>query len=123
MNHIDPQILDKANTWLTTFFDKDTQLKIKRLIASNTQELNESFYKDLEFGTGGMRGIMGIGTNRINKYTLGKNTQGLSNYLKKAFPNEKLKAAIAFDCRHNSQAFAKIVADVFSANHIEVFLF
>jgi phosphoglucomutase len=123
MNHIDSQILDKANTWLTTFFDKDTQQKVKALIASNPQELNESFYKNLEFGTGGMRGIMGVGTNRINKYTLGKNTQGLSNYLKKVFPNEKLKAAIAFDCRHNSKAFAKIVANVFSANHIEVFLF
>jgi phosphoglucomutase len=123
MTHIDSKILDKANSWLTSTFDTNTQQKIKTLIASNPQELNESFYKDLEFGTGGMRGIMGVGTNRINKYTLGKNTQGLSNYLKKVFPNEKLKATIAFDCRHNSKAFAKIVANVFSANHIEVFLF
>jgi phosphoglucomutase len=123
MVNIDSTILDKANSWLTSIFDTDTQQKIKALIASNPKELEDSFYKNLEFGTGGMRGIMGVGTNRINKYTLGKNTQGLSNYLKKAFPNEKLKAAIAFDCRHNSKAFAKIVANVFSANHIEVFLF
>ncbi|NOY46903.1 MAG: phospho-sugar mutase [Chlorobi bacterium] len=123
MINIDSKILDRANSWLTSTFDINTQQKVKALIASNPQELNESFYKNLEFGTGGMRGIMGVGTNRINKYTLGKNTQGLSNYLKKVFPNEKLKAAIAFDCRHNSKAFAKIVANVFSANHIEVYLF
>lgn len=120
---MDPEILDKTNTWLTSTFDIDTQQKIKELIASNPKELQESFYKDLEFGTGGMRGIMGIGTNRINKYTLGKNTQGLSNYLHKSFPNQKIKAAIAFDCRHNSKTFAKLVADVFSANNIEVYLF
>jgi len=123
MTYIDPHTLDKANKWLTTFFDKDTQQKIKELISSNPKELQESFYKNLEFGTGGMRGVMGVGTNRINKYTLGKNTQGLSNYLLKIFPNQKLKAAIAFDCRHNSKTFAKIVANVFSANNIEVFLF
>ena len=123
MVNIDSNILDKANSWLTSIFDTNTQQKIKALISSNPKELEDSFYKNLEFGTGGMRGIMGVGTNRINKYTLGKNTQGLSNYLKKTFPNEKIKAAIAFDCRHNSKIFAKIVADVFSANHIEVFLF
>ena len=123
MTDINPTVLDIANTWLTPTFDTDTQQKIKALIADNSKELNESFYKNLEFGTGGMRGIMGVGTNRINKYTLGKNTQGLSNYLHKFFPNEKLKAAIAFDCRHNSKTFAKVVADVFSANNIEVFLF
>ena len=123
MTYIDPKTLENVNTWQTTFFDKDTQQKIKALTTDNPKELNESFYKNLEFGTGGMRGIMGVGTNRINKYTLGKNTQGLSNYLHKVFPGEKLKAAIAFDCRHNSKTFAKIVADVFSANNIEVFLF
>jgi len=85
--------------------------------------LIECFHKNLEFGTGGMRGIMGIGTNRMNRYTLGKNTQGLSNYLKKVYPNEQVRVAIAYDCRHNSQEFAKIVADVFSANGIKVFLF
>ena len=123
MIYIEPELLNRVNTWLTPDFDKKTQDYIKNLIATNPKELKESFYKDLEFGTGGMRGVMGIGTNRINKYTLGKNTQGLSNYLKKSFPNEKIKVAIAFDCRHNSQTLAQIVADVFSANSIEVFLF
>ena len=123
MFYIKPEILERVNTWLTPSFDEETQSQIKKLIASNPKELEESFYKDLEFGTGGMRGIMGLGTNRINKYTLGKNTQGLSNYLKKVFPKEDLKMAIAFDCRHNSQTFGKIVADVFSANGIKVYLF
>jgi phosphomannomutase len=117
------ELLDRVSTWLTPTFDEETQLYINNLIISNPKELQESFYKDLEFGTGGMRGVMGVGTNRINKYTLGKNTQGLSNYLHKSFPNEKLKAAIAFDCRHNSKSFAKLVANVFSANGIEVYLF
>jgi phosphomannomutase len=85
--------------------------------------LEESFYKNLEFGTGGMRGIMGVGTNRINKYTLGKNTQGISDYLKKSFPGEALKVVIAYDCRHNSDTLGKVVADVFSANGIKVYLF
>ncbi|OUS01936.1 phosphoglucomutase [Flavobacteriales bacterium 33_180_T64] len=123
MKHIEPQLLERVNTWLTPAFDQETQNHIKNLIANNTDELNESFYKDLEFGTGGMRGIMGIGTNRINKFTLGKNTQGLSNYMKTQFPSETLKVAIAFDCRHNSKSLAKVVADVFSANGIQVFLF
>jgi len=123
MIHIKQEILERVNTWLTPTFDEDTQHNIKDLIATNPKELEESFYKDLEFGTGGMRGIMGLGTNRINKYTLGKNTQGLSNYLKSVFPNETLKVAIAYDCRHNSKTFGKLVADVFSANGIKVFLF
>ncbi|WP_458625895.1 phospho-sugar mutase [Winogradskyella sp. PC D3.3] len=123
MIHIKPEILERVNSWLTPTFDNDTQKQIKDLIASNPKNLEESFYKNLEFGTGGMRGIMGPGTNRINKYTLGKNTQGLSNYLKQSFPNETLKVAIAFDCRHNSKEFGKIVADVFSANDIQVYLF
>ena len=123
MIHIQPKLLERVNTWLTPAFDNDTQDYIKNLIASNPKELEEAFYKDLEFGTGGMRGVMGIGTNRINKYTLGKNTQGLSNYLKQSFQNEKIKVAIAFDCRHNSQTLAKVVANVFSANDIEVYLF
>lgn len=123
MIYIKPEILDRINTWLTPNFDEETQSQIKNLIASNPKELEESFYKDLEFGTGGMRGIMGLGTNRINKYTLGKNTQGLSNYLKQVFPLEDIKVAIAYDCRHNSQKFGKVVADVFSANGIKVYLF
>jgi len=123
MTHIEPQLLERVNTWLTPTFDQETQNYIKDLIANNTAELKESFYKNLEFGTGGMRGIMGIGTNRINKFTLGKNTQGLSNYMKTQFPSEQLKVAIAFDCRHNSKSLAKVVADVFSANGIHVYLF
>jgi phosphomannomutase len=123
MIYIKPEILEKVNSWLTPVFDDDTQNLIKNLIASKPKDLEESFYKNLEFGTGGMRGIMGPGTNRINKYTLGKNTQGLSNYLKQSFPNEPLKVAIAYDCRHNSKTFGKVVADVFSANGIQVYLF
>jgi len=123
MIYVAPETLEVANTWLTPTFDEDTQLQIKELIANNPEELKESFHKNLEFGTGGMRGIMGVGTNRINKYTLGKNTQGLANYLKLENPNKALKVAIAYDCRHNSKSLAKLVADVFSANGIKVYLF
>jgi len=117
------KILDKAKVWLQPPFDSTTQQEIQTLISENPNDLLDRFYKDMEFGTGGMRGIMGAGTNRINKYTLGKATQGLSNYLKKSFHDKELKVAIAYDCRHNSKSFAKIVADVFSANGIKVFLF
>ncbi len=123
MSTLNNEILDKAKAWLSPVFDQETQAAIRKGMTDNPEDLQESFYKNLEFGTGGMRGIMGIGTNRINKYTLGKSTQGLSNYLKKAFPGEQCKAVIAFDCRHNSQSLAKVVADVFSANGIEVYLF
>ena len=123
MIYVDPKILERVNIWLTPTFDKETQQTVKDLIAFEPETLEESFYKSLEFGTGGMRGIMGVGDNRINKYTLGKNTQGLSNYLKEQFPNQDLKVAIAYDCRHNSKELAKLVADVFSANGIEVYLF
>lgn len=121
--HIESHVLDKVNEWLTPTFDEHTQAAIREMMASNPKELEESFYKNLEFGTGGMRGVMGVGTNRINKYTLGKNTQGLSDYLIKSFPGEALKVAIAYDCRHNSDTLAKVVADVFSANGIHVYLF
>jgi phosphomannomutase len=121
--HIDQSILDKVNEWLTPTFDNDTQNQIKEMMTTSPKNLEESFYKNLEFGTGGMRGIMGVGTNRINKYTLGKNTQGISEYLKKSFPGEALKVVIAYDCRHNSDTLGKVVADVFSANGIKVFLF
>jgi phosphoglucomutase len=120
---IKQNILDAVNEWLTPVFDDKTQQEVKDLMTSSVALLEESFYKNLEFGTGGMRGIMGVGTNRINKYTLGKNTQGLSNYLKKVFPGRELRVAIAYDCRHNSDVLAKVVADVFSANGIKVFLF
>lgn len=120
---MNPEITAKAEAWLSPTFDATTQEEVKKLIANNSEDLNESFYKNLEFGTGGMRGIMGVGTNRINKYTLGKNTQGLSDYLKKSFPNETPKVAIAYDCRNNSKELAQVAADVFSANDIKVFLF
>ena len=116
-------ILDKAKKWLSETFDTETQSEIQNLIDNNPSDLADRFYKDMEFGTGGMRGVMGAGTNRINKYTLGRATQGLSNYLIENVKKEQLKVVIAYDCRHNSKKFAKIVADVFSANNIKVFLF
>ena len=116
-------IKSKAEAWLKPSFDEETRKEIKEMLEKDSEELKESFYKDLEFGTGGMRGIMGVGTNRINKYTLGKNTQGLSDYLKKQFPEEDLKVVIAYDCRHNSKELAQVVANVFSANGIQVYLF
>jgi phosphomannomutase len=120
---IKQNILDAVNEWLTPTFDTATQEAIKELMTTSPKDLEESFYKNLEFGTGGMRGIMGVGNNRINKYTLGKSTQGLSDYMHTAFPNQPLKAVIAYDCRHNSDTLAKLVADVFSANGVEVYLF
>ena len=116
-------ITSRMEEWTSDIFDKATQNEIARLQESDPEKLEESFYKDLEFGTGGMRGIMGVGTNRINKYTLGKSTQGLSNYLQKQFPGENIKAVIAYDCRNNSDTLAQLVADVFSANGIQVYLF
>lgn len=120
---MNPDIQKKVDSWLSPTFDIDTQNIIKSLKTNDPKTLEESFYQDLAFGTGGMRGVMGVGTNRINKYTLGKNTQGLSQYLKRVFPGEALKVAIAFDCRHNSQSLAQVVANVFSANGIKAFLF
>ena len=116
-------ILDKAKHWLSDTFDKETQQEVNNLMENNPKDLADRFYKDLEFGTGGMRGTMGAGTNRINKYTLGRATQGLSNYLLENVKKQQLKVVIAYDCRHNSKKFAKVVADVFSANNIKVFLF
>jgi phosphoglucomutase len=121
--YIAQNILDALNVWLTPTFDTETQQAVKELMTTSPKNLEESFYKNLEFGTGGMRGVMGVGDNRINKYTLGKSTQGLSDYLHTVFPNEPLKAVIAYDCRHNSKSLAKVVADVFSANGVEVYLF
>ena len=117
------EILEQAKGWLSDTFDSETRTEIQQLIDSNSEDLADRFYKNMEFGTGGMRGIMGAGTNRINKYTLGKATQGLSNYLHQSFPNKSLKVAIAYDCRHNSKEFSKLVADVLSANNIQVYLF
>jgi phosphoglucomutase len=116
-------IKEKATLWLSDTFDSETQNEIQQLITENSDDLTDRFYKDLEFGTGGMRGMMGTGTNRINKYTLGKATQGLCNYLKKSYTDQKLKVAIAYDCRHNSDTFSRLVAEVLSANDIHVVLF
>ncbi len=118
------KIFEKAKKWTTAPFDATTQKEIQDLIDNKDEaQLADRFYKDLEFGTGGMRGIMGAGLNRMNRYTYGKATQGLVHYLKQEFPNQQLKVAIAYDCRHNSDTFAKLVADVFTANGVEVFLF
>ena len=116
-------IIAKAKEWLSDTFDAETKSEIQQLINTNSEDLNDRFYKDLEFGTGGMRGVVGSGTNRINKYTIGKATQGLSNYLHKSFPNKNIKVAIGYDCRHDSKWLAKIVSDVLSANNIHVLLF
>lgn len=117
------KVLEKAQQWLSDTFDQNTQVQVQKLLDNNTADLVESFYKDLEFGTGGMRGIVGPGTNRINKYTLGRATQGLSNYLHKVIDDKIIKVAIGYDCRNDSKWLAKTVADVLSANNIQVYLF
>ena len=120
---MDNSVREKAESWLNGNYDQVTKDQIRRLFEKNEEELVDSFYKDLEFGTGGLRGIMGVGSNRINKYTVGAATQGLANYLKISFPNEEIKVAIAYDCRNNSDFFAKVTAGVFAANGIKVYLF
>ena len=120
---MDPKTQQKIDKWLNGSFDTQTIEEIKRLQKENPAELEDSFYKDLEFGTGGLRGLMGVGTNRINKYTIGMATQGYANYLKKMFPGQEVKVAVAHDCRNNSRFFAETTADVFAANHIKVYLF
>lgn len=115
--------LENAKLWLSDSYDVETRNAVQDLIDNNPTELDDSFYKNLEFGTGGMRGIMGVGTNRLNKYTLGAATQGLANYINKTYPNKEKSVAIAFDVRHNSDVFAKLVADVLTANGIKVYLF
>jgi phosphoglucomutase len=117
-------ILKKITSWLEGNYDSETKTTIKKLQAEGKEEeLIDSFYKDLEFGTGGLRGIMGVGSNRMNKYTIGAATQGLANYLKKTYPNEQISISVAHDSRNNSPEFAQIVADVFSANDIKVYFF
>ncbi|MDT7830257.1 phospho-sugar mutase [Pricia sp. S334] len=115
--------LKTAKTWLTDFFDPAIKKEVQHLIENDQEGLKDRFYKNMEFGTGGMRGIMGVGTNRINKYTLGKSTQGLSNYLKEVYEGEEIKVVIAYDCRHNSDSLSQLVAEVFSANGIKVYRF
>ncbi|KAF0130711.1 MAG: phosphomannomutase [Bacteroidetes bacterium] len=121
---IDPAILAKASQWLSEPYDSETIEKVRLLMEEDPQELTESFYRNLEFGTGGLRGIMGVGTNRMNKYTVAMATQGLANYIRKMFPSiETPSMAIAYDCRNNSDYFARITAEVMSANNIKVYLF
>ena len=120
---MDKYIEERVALWLNDDYDADTKAKIREYQQNNPEELTEAFYRDLEFGTGGLRGIMGIGTNRMNKYTVGAATQGLANYLKMQFPNQEISVAIAFDSRNNSPYFADITADVLSANGITCHLF
>jgi phosphoglucomutase len=120
---MDAAIQDKVSAWLTGNFDQATKDEIKKLQAENANELTESFYRSLEFGTGGLRGIMGVGTNRMNKYTVGMSTQGFANYLKQTYPGGVIRIAIAHDSRNNSRFFAEIVANVMGANGIKAFLF
>lgn len=120
---MDARIEEKVNSWLTGNYDEEVKSGIRKMQLSSGDELADAFYKNLEFGTGGLRGIMGIGTNRINKYTIGMATQGYANYLIQCFPAEQVKVAIAHDSRNNSRFFAETTAKVFAANGIKVFLF
>ncbi|MBS1664478.1 MAG: phospho-sugar mutase [Bacteroidetes bacterium] len=120
---MDAAIQEKVDLWLKGNYDQATKDEIARLQKENPNELTESFYRSLEFGTGGLRGIMGVGTNRMNKYTVGMATQGYANYLKASFPNQEVRVAIAHDSRNNSRFFAETTANVFAANGIKVFLF
>ncbi|WP_303311951.1 phospho-sugar mutase [Hymenobacter sp. BT730] len=119
-----PDIQQKINTWLNGSYDAETKANIQALINTDQEEaLSDAFYRDLEFGTGGLRGIMGTGSNRMNRYTLGMATQGLCNYLLRSFPHQEIKVALAHDSRNNSREFARIAAGIFSANGITVYLF
>lgn len=120
---LEQEVLQRAEAWTTETYDLTTKTEVKALIEQGGDALIDAFYKDLDFGTGGLRGIMGAGTNRINKYTLGMATQGLSNYLIKQFPNEEISVAIAHDSRNNSKEFSHQVAEVLAANNIKVYLF
>jgi len=124
MQELEPAVLQKINSWLQGSYDAAVKQEIQALLDKGAYtELTDSFYRDLEFGTGGLRGLMGPGSNRINKYTIGAATQGLSNYLKKTYPGEKIKVAIAHDSRNNADLFSRITAEVFSANDIHVYFF
>ena len=116
-------VIDRAKNWLNLPFDADTQKAVKQLLENDRDTLNDAFYKELEFGTGGMRGVLGVGTNRINAYTLGRATQGLANYLNHCFGSDPIAVVIAYDCRHQSEQLSRLVAEIFSANGIQVYLF
>ena len=123
MNNLEQAVLDKAQKWLDGEYDAAAKEQVKWLMDNDIKELTESFYKDLEFGTGGLRGIMGVGSNRMNIYTVGSATQGLANYLKKNFAGEQVRVAVAHDSRNNSRMFAERVADIFASNGFQVYLF
>ena len=115
---------EKAEKWLDKTYDEETRAEVNRMLKNtDPAELIDSFYNDLEFGTGGLRGIMGVGSNRMNIYTVGAATQGFANYINRTFTNETKSVCIGYDCRHNSRFFAETVADIFSANGIHVYLF
>lgn len=116
-------VIDRAKNWLTLPFDTDTQKAVKQLLENDRDTLNDAFYKEIEFGTGGMRGVLGVGTNRINAYTLGRATQGLANYLNHCFGSDPIAVVIAYDCRHQSEQLSRLVAEIFSASGIQVYLF
>ncbi|MEE4215560.1 MAG: phospho-sugar mutase, partial [Bacteroidales bacterium] len=116
-------IHQRARKWTSGEYDEETRREVLTMMENDEKKLVDSFYKDLEFGTGGLRGIMGAGTNRMNRYTVGMATQGMANYLKKNFPGKKIKVAIAYDCRNNSRHFSEITAGIFSANGFKVYLF
>ncbi|HZF65000.1 MAG TPA: phospho-sugar mutase [Chitinophagaceae bacterium] len=120
---MDASIQQKVQLWLDGNFDEEVKKGIQRMQENSPEELSDAFYKSLEFGTGGLRGLMGVGTNRMNKYTVGMATQGYANYLRKSFEGEEIKVAIAHDSRNNSRFFAETTAKVFAANGIKVFLF
>lgn len=120
---MDTKIKERVDSWLNGAFDEATKAEIKKIQSQNPDELTDAFYRNLEFGTGGLRGIMGVGTNRINKYTIGMATQGYANYLNKTYPGGEIRVAIAHDSRNNSRQFAEITANVMAANGIKVFLF
>ena len=122
-NGLEQQVLAKAQKWLDGNYDAETKKQVKYLMDNDMKELVESFYKDLEFGTGGLRGVMGVGTNRMNIYTVGAATQGLSNYLKRNFAGEEIRVVVGHDSRNNSRMFAERVADIFASNGFTVFLF
>lgn len=124
LNTLDAVTQENIQTWLNGHYDEDTKDQIRAWIdEKKATELTDAFYKNLEFGTGGLRGIMGVGSNRINRYTIGAATQGFSNYLRRVYGNQSISVAIAFDCRNNATTFAQITADVFSANGIKVYLY
>ncbi len=122
-NNLEQLVMSKAQKWLEGNYDEATKAQVKYLIDNDKKELTECFYKDLEFGTGGLRGIMGVGSNRMNEYTVGMATQGLSNYLKECFAGQEVKVAVAHDSRNNSRFFAERVADIFASNGFKVYLF